>query len=370
MKKYLFPIFTLLALVALIGVSCKSAPPPSEEAPPVEVSTVEEVPQVEEVPPEVDTDALEASMNRAEETRKQAIDFESPSYFPSEWETIEDQYNAIGELLKPTESEVQEAVTSLNSAADAYYELFMKTLPLYAQAREDEITAARDELVSTGFTRILPEYLRIADEMALTALAQFEAKEYYTARDTAAAALSEYETLLLGARIHLARQEIVDRGFIEFDQENFEKADEVTQTAMKRYEAGNKEGAISSAEEALLRYNVVLTNGWIAYAASQRASAIAERELALLNKVNIAVRDIFREADTIFNEAEENFISERFDNAAILFTEAEIFFAIAGQETETRRQRAMETIRLAEEKIEESIETAAEAEIIIEGVSR
>jgi len=56
--------------------------------------------------------------------------------------------------------------------------------------------------------------------------------------------------------------------------------------------------------------------------------------------------------------------------AAIQYVEAEALFAIAGQQTEEKRQIALEIIRQAEEKIEESNETAIEADKIIEGGSK
>ena len=355
--KTLLPIIQALTVVlVLISMACKSAPAPT----PAKTTT----------PTGGVTQASDTLSARADEAKRRAMDFEAPSYFPSEWEAAEAQYSTASGMYRSTASEIQEATAAFNQAAEAYDELFEKTIPLYAQAREDEIIAVRDEVIQTGFTDFLPEYLQNADKIGIAALEQYEAKDYYKAKDTAAEALKEYETLLTGAKVYSARQEIINRGFRDYDPENFDKADEIAQTAMDEYDAGNKEAAISSAEEALLRFNIVLTNGWTAYAAERRASAIAERERAIENKVNVAVRDGFREADTVFNSAEEDFQNEKFDTAANQFTDSEARFVIAGQETEEKRLRAVETIRLAEEKIEESVGTASEAEKIIEGGSR
>jgi hypothetical protein len=354
MKKTIFPIFLLFAIIALTSISCKTTPP------------------AETAPTPSTTGAIRDALNRAgvEEARKRAQDFESPSYFPSDWEAVEAEYAEAGNMPKSNNSEIQQATAALNRITGTYNDLFKKTIPLYAQAREDEIMAARDELIHTGFTNVFPEYLKNADNMTLAALSQYEAEDYYAARDTAAAALDEYKTLQTGARVFIARQEIVDRGFIEYDPDNFARADEVTQAAMEKYEAGDKKAAVDSAEEALLRYNLVLKNGWTTYAADRRSSASAERERAISNKVNVAVREGFREADALFNHAEEIFKTEKFEDAAILFTESEALFVVAGQETDEKRRRAMETIRIAEEMIEASDETASEAERIIEGGSR
>jgi len=371
MKKSIFSLIILIVMFTLISVSCKSAPDPEPvpPPPPVVAEPVPPPPPPVEVPPQVSVD-LSGPLAKAEAARKRAVDFDSPSYFPSDWEAAEAKYNAAGNMPKSTPSETQQAADSYNAVSDAYDELFRKAIPLYAQAREDEIMAARDELIATGFTNSFPDYLQNADDLALEAVDQYEAGDYYEAKDTAAKALNEYETLMIGAKIFLARQEIVDRGFGKYDPENFDKADEVTITAMDQYEAGNKEAAVVNAEEALLRYNLVLSNGWIAYSSDRRRFTILERDRALSERANIAARDSFREAESIFNQAEEVFSRENYPNAAILYTDAEAIYVISRQETEEKRLRAVESIRLAEEKIEESNVSAIEAERIIEGGSR
>jgi len=364
MKKKIFLAFLALIIFSLMGVSCKSAPKeePNQQQ--------QEEKQQEKQQQQPNSEEITAAISRVDTARKNAIDFEVPSYFPSEWEDAEAQYSAGKKMPSSNSDEIKASADAINKAADRYDELFDMTIPLYAQAREDEILAIREELIRSGFSTSFPQYVEKADKIALTAKDQYEAKDYYAARETAAEALDEYETQLLGAKILLARQEIIDRGFKKYDPENFEKADEISQTAVALYDAGDKKGAVEKAEETLLRFNIVLTNGWIAYAAERRASASSEREKALSNKVNIAVRDGFRDADTIFNNAEDNYKNETYSVSAIQYIEAEALFVIAGQQTEEKRQLAREIIRLAEEKIEESTETAAEAEKIIEGGSR
>jgi tetratricopeptide (TPR) repeat protein len=331
MKKNVFFMAAVFTMIVLMYASCSSTP---------------------------DGTAIAEAKGKAEQAKQQAMDFDSPGYFPSEWEEIETRFNAA------------ETVEDYDAAAADFDEIFRKTIPLYAQAREDEIISAREQLIGSGFTRYFPDYLKKADDLALAAQGQYEAGDYYKARDTAAEALTEYETLQLGARVFIARQEIMDRDFVRYDPDNFLRADTVTRTAMEAYEAGNREDAIANAEEALLRYNIVLSNGWPIYAAERRELVVAERENALAERVNIASRDIFREAESVFNQAEEVFASDNLNDAAILFTDAEALFAIARQDTRERRVRAEEAIRMAEEKIEESNEAAAEAERLIEGGTR
>ncbi|MDR0320527.1 MAG: hypothetical protein LBI28_03420 [Treponema sp.] len=339
MKKNLSFFLILMAVTALI-VSCASKPPAATPATPA-------------------TTAPTAGQSaRADEARRKAMDFQSPEYFPSEWEALEAQYAAASNA------------TEYNTVAAGYNELFNKTIPLYAQAREDEIMSAREELIASGLMEYYPQFLKDADDIALSAKSQYEAGDYYPARDTAARALKEYENLLVGARVYLSREEIINRGFLKYDPENFARADEVGQTAVEQYEAGNKDGALASLEEAQLRYNIVLANGWTIYSAERREIAAAERQLAVADKANIAVRDTFREGDALFNQAEESYAAEKFQEAAYLYIDSEAIFAVSRQETEEKRRLAEEAIRLAEEIIEESNETAIEAERIIEGGSK
>ena len=294
--------------------------------------------------------------------RQRAIDFESPNYFPSDWENLETQYSAM-----TINSHKEE---DYNALAESYDALFKKSVPLYAQVKEDELMAAREPVVSSGFGRYFPKYLKNVDDKTLAAQDQYNAGDYYKAKDTAAEALAGYEELHLGVKVFLARQEVIDRGFTQYDAENFAKADEISNEAINAFDSGNKTTAADKAEEAFLRYNIVLSNGWIAYASERKSATSKERELAIAEKANIAARDTFRNADAIYAQSGELFLAEDYENAAISFTEAEAVFAISRIETEEKRVRAEEAIRNAEEVIGVSNETAVEAERIIEGGAR
>ena len=379
MKKYFFLLVLLQILFILISVSCGSTPPqpetqlqsesPQPPAPEPAPAPVPPAPAVPAGPSQAALNALDSVASRAEEARKRAIDFECPAYFPSDWEAVEAHYAAAGSLPTSTEAEVQQATALLNTVADSYDELFRKTISLYAQAREDEVIAARDELIATGLTRTFPELLRSTDETALSALGQYEAGDYYAARDTAAKALNEYEALSAAARVYLVRQEIIDRNFDKYDPESFYKADEIAWTAIDEFEAGNYGAAENYAEEALLRYSLVLASGRLTHAANLRDSAAAARQRALDLKANIAVRDFFNDADSLYSRAETALRAERYEDAAALYPESEVRFLIAGRDAEEKRRIATEAIREAEETVEASDETARHAEILIEGGS-
>ena len=369
MKKNVFLVLLISILSVFLIVSCKTTPTP-EPAPTPEEPVSAPTQTGSTGPSQASMDALKKAIDSAEQARKRAIDFESPSYFPSDWNGAESQYTAAGNMPQSTDAQVQQATASYNAAAATYNNIFKKTIPLYAQARENEILDARDAVIATGLADTFPEYLREVDDISLLALRQYEGEDYYSARDTAADALYGYEALNVAASIYLTRQEIIDRGFVIYDPENFYKADEVALATIDAAEAGNFTDAEIYAEEAWLRYNLVLATGWAGYANSRRNSAAAERQRALNLKANVAVRDLYREAEISYNWAETALKSQQYDNAANLYTASEARFTIVSKEAEEKRRIADEAIREAENKIEQSDQAARNAEYIIEGGSR
>jgi hypothetical protein len=338
MKRRIFFILLILSAITLMCNSCVSKPHPAEPGrEPVVISTTK---------------------LKADQARKQAMDFSSDTYFPSEWEEAEKQYAAANNDA------------SFNAVADTYNALFKKTIPLYAQAREDEIMAARDKLIATGFNDVYPQYLKNADDLAIAAQEKYDAGDYYGAKDSVSAALNEYDTLFVGGRAYLARQEIINRDFAKYDNDNLLKADEVAQTAIDAYDSGDKRTALANAEEALLRYNLVLSTGWEAYSSERKDAASKERELAVADKANIASRETFRKGEALLEEAKALYDDGKYSEAGLAFVEAEANYAISRKETEEKRIKAQEAIKIAGEKIGESNETAIEAEKIIEGGSR
>jgi hypothetical protein len=368
MKNYTFFAAVLLSLLAVACISCKSTP--KTEAPVPSPEPAPAAPAQPGGPSQDSLDALNQAKTRADEARKRALDFEGPGYFPGDWEETESQYAAAGKLPGSTNAELQQAASAFNAVAGSYDEIFKKTIPLYAQAREDEIIAARDELIATGLEGTFPEYLRKADDIALAALNQYEAQDYYAARDTAAAALNEYQALKTGADAYLTRQEILKRNFAAYDPENFSRAEEIALSALDDHEAGNTGSARDKAEEALLRYNLALANGWAAFALVQRDTAAEERQRALDAKANVAVKETFDKAERLFTEGTAFLKDENYESAANQFNVSIGGFRAATEAAEEKRRIAEEIIREAEEKIHESDETARQAELIIEGGSR
>jgi hypothetical protein len=367
MKNRYMTVFLWLIPVLFFVFACKSTPKQTEAPPPPPAAETPPAPVTPGAPTQAALDALNQAIARAENSRKKASDFESPSYFPSDWEAAEDQYNSAGKLARNTTDEVQQAAARYNSVADTYDDLFGKTIPLFAQAREDEIVSARNEVVATGLSDTFPDYLLEVDRIVAQAVAQYEGEDYYAARDSAYLARDKYQALKIGADAYLKRQEIVDRDFIAYDPENFDKADGIGLAALHDYQSGNIEQARNEAEEAELRYNLVLNTGWASYAADRGAAAGVERQKALDLKANVAVKDEFNAATDIYNRAGASLKAEKYEDAAILYTQSEARFIVIGQTAAEKRREAEEALRAAEQKMMESDETAKRATLILEG---
>ncbi|MDR0456600.1 MAG: hypothetical protein LBH20_07980 [Treponema sp.] len=306
-------------------------------------------------------DELNTAVTRAEETRKKAGDFESPSYFPGEWEAAEAQYTNAGSAQTPA---------AYNAAADAFDAVFKLTIPLYAQAREDEIMALRNNLVAGGVRDSFPEIFALADTTALSALEQYEAQDYYTARDSAAKALLMYQAITSAYSAWLAQQEIKGRKFESYDSDNFSRAGEILNEATEAFKAGNFSLVREKADEALLRYNLVLSAGWAAYAELRFSLAETERKAALDIKANIAARDLFAEAEANYKTSVVSYDSQKYEEAAKQFINSEALFIAASASASEKRLYAEVVIKEARERIEKSSEAARQAEITIQGRSK
>jgi hypothetical protein len=357
-------LFFLLVPALFFMVACKSTPKEAPASPPPEEAPARAAPGG---PSQASRDALNAALARAEAARKRASDFESASYFPSDWENAESEYASAGQLSRNTDDGARQAAARYTALADTYDGIFTRAIPLYAQDREDEITLARDEALGTGLADIFPDYLLEADRSVAQALAQYEGEDYYAARDTWNLARDKYRALKTGGDAYNRRREIVERNFISYDPENFSTADEVGLAAVDAYGAGDIEAALNGAEEAGLRYSLVLKTAWASYAAERRDAAVLERQKALDLKANVAVKAEFDAASLIYNQAESSVGAEKYEEAAVLYIQSEARFTVLGRTAAEKRRDAEDAIREAEQKMLESEEAAKRAELILEG---
>jgi hypothetical protein len=225
--------------------------------------------------------------------------------------------------------------------------------------REDAVNARAEELI--------PQLLEDADNTGLDAIDQYFAKNYAAAKNTAGEAQSMYGVLLSGLGAYKVREEIEARNFLVYDLINIERADNTLWAAAGDYNAGNFSSAGDKCGQALFRYNTALRTGWEGYAAVKGADASAERQRALNSRANVAVRQEFNETQGILNRANAVFQGQRYEEAAMLYEDCISNFEVIARLALEKQRAAEEALRVANQRMAKSDETAKAAEVILEG---
>lgn len=359
--------WALLGLLALfMAVSCKSTPPPPpEEEPAVVAAPVDNT----GAPPDQTTlNNLNTAAARAAAARKLAGDFGAATLFPQDWQSADSLYNQA-EQQKNTSTQVaaQDSVDRYNKAADAFEALADKTLAQTYDAKQKELVDARNAAVNAGAGELVPDFLLDADNAAADAYAKYQAKDYYGAKDGADNALSMYTALNAGLDAYKVREEIAARGFEVYDPISIGLADDTLRSAAQDYSDKNFAAAKDKSDEALLRYNLSLKTAWESYSAEKGAIAAAERQKALDLKANVAVRQDYNSAQTIYAQANTAFQAQRYEEAANSYDESGSMFDVIAQVAFEKQNAAADALRKADQKMTESDETAKSAEVILEG---
>ncbi|MDR0688982.1 MAG: hypothetical protein LBG08_01770 [Spirochaetaceae bacterium] len=357
-------------LIAAALISCKTTPAP-EAAPPAATPESPAAPSPADPgkgpPDQAAIDALEAARAQVEASRTQAVDIESPRYFPRDWETAEGQYQSLGEPASATLGEFRAAAETYRAVAKAFDDLARKCLPRYAADREQEIRAAREGAVKAGAERITPDRLRAADAMVEKAVSQYDAEDYYPAAASAFTAVDMYKALEAGLGAYTTRREIVARDFVKYEPVNFEFADTISRAAVSGYDAGHIPEARNKAEQARLWYSLVLDIGWETFASEHGAAAAKVQEDAYALKAHVALKKDYDAATEILKQGDVSFSNRQFAEAVTRYTQAESRFITVRDAAREKRRLAEDAIREAEEKVIESDENARDAEIILEG---
>lgn len=371
------------SLTLLVLSSCASGPKPAaptteepvaqtEPAKPAPEEKPVEVTDPSKLPPDQAAEtALATAVARAEKSRKQAFDLEVPDTFAEDWKKAEALFMTGRDKAQvKTQLSYTEAAKAYNDAADAYDALALKALPLYAEARRQEIVKARADAVKAGADQLLPEQLAAADTVADRAQAEFDAGNYYTAAATAQEARSRYIILKTGLDAYAVQQEIDRRDFAKYDAGNYSLAQQKLQTSQEAYDAGDIASAQNNAEEALLRFRLALNKGREMNASGRGQAALAEQQAAQDLKAQVAVKSDFERAQALYNEAEQAFKAEQYDDAADMYTQAEALFADVKNVAAEKRARALEALQAAQQKISATEDAAKKADTVLEGGSR
>ena|GEM_PF-893474 len=413
-----------ITLIILGAASCASQPAvedPTDAPPPV----TDAGPSVSQA----DIDALNAASQRALSARDLVLGFNGDGQFPSEWQsastllsTAESQRNvstpentrestaryiraaeAMEELAalaleRNREAALQELIRARNAAVNAGALTHAPDYMIQADYAADEADAlfqagnyfaARDrtneaismyEIIGLGLEasilreeiaaraeELVPDFLYWADETALLVFQYWDEGDFSTAWETAVRAYSMYDALNAGIHAYIVREEIEAHGFERYDRENVDLGDDAIYNAIENFIDGNYVYARARIDDAARRYNVALRTGWVLYATERSNAAIAQRQIAIENRANVAVRDEFNTAQQLLVRGSGVMEEARYQEAVILFIESESIFHAVSILALERRQLAEEALIRANQRMAESDETARNAETILRG---
>jgi hypothetical protein len=332
-----------------------------------------------EPPDQAAIDNLHKALAQADISRQRAQDIEAPGYFLPEWDAAEDQYAAAKENAGETSlGDLKKTIALYEAVAETYDNLARQCLPFFYEDLSGEILRTRDGAIDAGIRDVSPDRLEAADVRIDSALERYEAgnaagtnddaaENYYAAAAAAFDALDRYRALTLGLRAYRLGEEIQERGFADYDPENYEVARDSFDSAVAAYDRGDTETALAQAEEAFLRCALVMNEGWLGYAGGLKLSAETERRNALSFKANVAVKRYFDEADTLYTRGTAAYNAQDYAAAAEYFSRSIPLFDSAVQTAEQKRIVAEEAIQTAEIRIGQSEETAREAETLLQG---
>ncbi|MDR2048976.1 MAG: hypothetical protein LBP69_05935 [Treponema sp.] len=360
-------LILLSFIVPFILVSCKTQP---EEVAPDSLSDTGSVgPAVEDLNGPADAASLqvfEDARARAEAARARAQGVDAASYFPEDWDSAESRYGAAESAGSPaTLGEARRRADEWGQIADAYDDLFAKTLPRFAADKERQLLAAREAALKAGARDILPDRFDATDELAQSVRDKYDNGDYAGALADGTAVYDRYTVLKTIADAYALKEEADAYDFITYDPENYEAGADAGNNAVDLFDQGSLANAGESAGEAVNRFNLVLENGWIGYTNERSATAQSWRQAALEAKANVAVRNEYQNADRTYNEAHVALRAGNFVEAADLFERSGILFRQSRDAAVEKQVKAEEAIRLAEQKVSESEAKARSAQEII-----
>jgi hypothetical protein len=314
-----------------------------------------------------DQAVLDAAKAGAEASRARAMEVQGQVYFPDEWAEAESRFEENLAVSPAAGKETEDSAAEWDSLAAVYDDIFQNSLSRFAADKKNDLDQVREAALESGARDIIPDRFGQADEFADTAGEQFDQGDYRTAIDSANDAYDHYMVLKTIADAYNKQQEADARDFFAYDPENYELAANSGNTAVELYDGGSMEESLDAAEESLLRFNLVLKNGWVAFTDERAVEAKEWREACHEVKANVAVRQDYESAEKLYNQAFVALRSEEYADAADLFEQSEALFLQAHDAAVEKRIRAEAALREAEERLAASEEKAQSAEELIEG---
>jgi hypothetical protein len=228
-----------------------------------------------------------------------------------------------------------------------------------------------------------------ADATAYQALNQYDAGNVDAAIASADEAISEYTTiyttLSTASAAYDARMDIqywVDMA-IQYEAYNarmgiyygdysayetaLNAADADAYRAINQYDNGNADAALVSAREALSGYNTLRSTALVDATTRVEDFAGDSQRAAVAAKAPVAAKPEYDRANTVYRNGQRQLSAKNYEGAAVAYYDSVALFNEATDRAEYKRRQAQSAIDEAARRIAESDQTAADAEVRIEG---
>lgn len=337
-------ILAALAILSFLA-SCASKPEPQPEPTPEPVTTVAG-------PARSEVEALHEQVLAA---RKDAFDLGAKDQYPEEYAAAETRYTAGKGALD--QDKLAEAQTELSAALPLYRELGDKSARASADTNKTNAQAARQRALDSRADAYSADALKAADDYLAQAEAAYAAGDYRAAREAYAKAAQAFDAAEKHARASQVKTRVDELAFGPMDSGNYQLAGEKLALAGEKISSEPAE-AQGAAEEALLRYNLVLAKGWELSAGNRKTDVERVKADAEAIKAQVAVKDAYAEALTAYQDAEYAYAAGKYEEAVPLYARAKELFDAVYKQAADKRAAAEEALRAAERSAEQSANVA------------
>ena len=339
MKK-LLPI---LAIFTLLIAGCASKPTTPEPEPQPEPEPV--------VEPSVSQAKLDELMTEASALRKRAFDLKLFEVVAEEYKAADAQY-VTGKTAYDA-NDPEKAVPALEEAIASFKDVIAKGVSILAAENKKKAEEMKALAVKTGAEDTAAERLAEGDVAYESAKALSDGGKDEEALVAYESARKTYEAAYKKANATKLRDFIEEKDFAQYDSGNYKLADDKMAESESLF-ASNPDGALDALDEATLRYNLVIQKGWQFYAMGRKAPADDAKQRSEEIKAQVAVKDRYAEALTVYNNASSLMAGGNYEDAGKEFDNAAELFETAYAEAEVKRNAALSALESLETKTQES----------------
>ncbi len=339
-----------LAVIALLA-SCATKPPAAPEPEPQIVTPAQPEPAPVPKAPEINRGELDELHNRVVALRKDAFELGLKDSMAEEYAAAEAKYVAGKTALDADDR--PKAKAELSAAEPLFADLVAKGGKMVALQRQKDAGAARGRAVKADSAIYSPDSLALSDSQLAKADALLAAGDSKAAIAAYAAATSAFDAVERRSTAVMVRDKVDAVDYGKLDAGNYELAGQKLD-AVEGLITVDPGKAYDSAAEAVLRYNLVMAKGWELTAGGKREDAEQYKSDSEDIKAQVAVKDDYAEAKSVWDVGVSVFDSGDHEAATVLFAQAEELFYAVYQKTLSKKEAADAAIRDATAKNEES----------------